>query len=84
MIALPQHTPSDIGTLQRIDPVTSEILVFWEQKRRPNQEKRKQLTQSALVLLRGTVWLRGTGSCTPRSYVQVVQRQYFKYCYLLP
>ena len=52
MVALPQHTPSDIGILQRIDPVIREILVFWEQKRRPNQEERKRLTQSALALLR--------------------------------
>ena len=52
MVALPQHTPSGLSTLQRIDPVIREILVFWEQKRRPNQEERKRLTQPALALLR--------------------------------
>ena len=50
--ALPQHLPADIGELQRTDPVTQEVLVFWQQKRYPNHEERKQLSPSASVLLK--------------------------------
>uniref|UniRef100_A0A671VB87 Gypsy retrotransposon integrase-like protein 1 n=1 Tax=Sparus aurata TaxID=8175 RepID=A0A671VB87_SPAAU len=50
--ALPQHLPADIGELQRADPVTQEVLVFWQQKRYPNHDDRKRLSPPALVLLK--------------------------------
>ncbi len=49
--ALPHHPPSDIATLQQDDPVIQEILVFWTRKQRPNQDERKRMSKSALVLL---------------------------------
>ena len=50
--ALPQHLPADVGELQRADPVTQEVLVFWRQKRYPNHDDRKRLSPPAMVLLK--------------------------------
>nr|XP_043898190.1 uncharacterized protein LOC122779681 [Solea senegalensis] len=50
--ALPPHLPADIGELQRADSVTQEVLVFWQQKRYPNYDERKQFSPPALVLLK--------------------------------
>lgn len=52
VLALPSHSQSDIGALQQADPVLCELLVYWRQKRRPGGEERKQLSPSALALLR--------------------------------
>lgn len=52
VVALPHHAPFDICKLQQADPVIQEVLTFWTQKRRPNYEERKQLSQPALALLR--------------------------------
>ena len=48
---MPQHLPADIGELQRADSV-KEALVFWQQKRYPSHDERKQLSPPALVLLK--------------------------------
>lgn len=50
--ALPHRLPTDIGELQRADPVIQGVLSFWRQQRYPNHDERKQLTPTALVLLK--------------------------------
>lgn len=52
VLALPQHLPADVGALQQADPVIGEVLTFWRQKRYPDREERKQLSELALVLLK--------------------------------
>ncbi|XP_065325766.1 uncharacterized protein LOC135932296 [Pelmatolapia mariae] len=49
---LPHLTTPDLHTLQQVDPVIKEILVFWRRKQRPSFEERQQLSPPALVLLR--------------------------------
>ncbi|XP_076740530.1 uncharacterized protein LOC143418699 [Maylandia zebra] len=49
---LPHLTTPDLHTLQQVDPVIKEILVFWRRKQQPSFEERQQLAPPALVLLR--------------------------------
>uniref|UniRef100_A0A3B4WI95 Gypsy retrotransposon integrase-like protein 1 n=1 Tax=Seriola lalandi dorsalis TaxID=1841481 RepID=A0A3B4WI95_SERLL len=50
--ALPQHPPADIAALQQADSVIMEVCALWRQKQYPDREKRRQLSQLALVLLK--------------------------------
>lgn len=52
MWALPRHLPADIGELQQADEVIQEVLTFWQHGRYPTGDERKNLSQSALVLLK--------------------------------
>lgn len=52
VLALPGCSQADICALQQADPVLGELLVFWQQKRRPDAGERKQLSGPALALLR--------------------------------
>uniref|UniRef100_A0A667ZAE4 Gypsy retrotransposon integrase-like protein 1 n=1 Tax=Myripristis murdjan TaxID=586833 RepID=A0A667ZAE4_9TELE len=52
IVAMPQHTSTEICALQQADPVIQELLEFWGRKQRPSREKRERLSRSALALLR--------------------------------
>lgn len=52
VMALPNHTISEISVFQQADPTIQEFLVFWRRKRRPTADERQQVSQQVLVLLR--------------------------------
>ena len=49
---LPSFTPTEISELQRKDPVINRFLHYWNLKRKPSYQERKQEPHDVLTLLR--------------------------------
>lgn len=49
---LPSHSVADLRSLQEVDPLLKEVLVFWHRQSPPTSVERQQLPKSALALLR--------------------------------
>lgn len=49
---LPSHSVADLRSLQEVDPLLKEVLVFWQRQSPPTSVERQQLPKSALALLR--------------------------------
>lgn len=52
MVALPQHTSSELNLSQQTNTVIQPLLAFWRRKQFPRWKERLQLSQAMLVLLR--------------------------------
>ncbi len=52
IVTVPGYSLADLGSLQAVDPVISEVLPFWRRKARPGREEHQQMSPSALSLLR--------------------------------
>lgn len=50
--AFPEHTSTDLCSLQQADPVVGNILEFWKRNTRPSSAERLKLCKNALTLLR--------------------------------
>lgn len=50
--AFPRRTPTELATLQGLDPVVGPILKFWQMARQPSAQERQELTAESRELLR--------------------------------
>lgn len=49
---LPSHSVADLCSLQEVDPLLKDVLLFWQRQSPPTSVERQQLPKSALVLFR--------------------------------